>query len=90
MNILLSLTDNLQTFWSYTGFANAEGGHLIMILVGLVFIFFILFVLMNNIWERISIPRTGDFLTSLSSSVSGIPHERPHEPRSLEPLCYVA
>ena len=39
MNILLSLTDNLQTFWSYTGFANAEGGHLIMILVGLVFIF---------------------------------------------------
>lgn len=39
MNILLSLTDNLQTFWSYTGFANAESGHLIMILVGLVFIF---------------------------------------------------
>jgi oxaloacetate decarboxylase beta subunit len=39
MNILLSLTDNLQTFWGYTGFANVETGHLIMILVGLVFIF---------------------------------------------------
>jgi oxaloacetate decarboxylase beta subunit len=39
MNILLSLTDNLQTFWGYTGFANVETGHLIMILVGLLFIF---------------------------------------------------
>lgn len=39
MNTLLSLTDNLRTFWSYTGFYNAEPGHLIMILVGLVFIY---------------------------------------------------
>ncbi|MDI3505182.1 MAG: carboxybiotin decarboxylase [Bacteroidota bacterium] len=39
MNILLSLTDNLQTFWGFTGFANVETGHLIMILVGLLFIF---------------------------------------------------
>jgi sodium ion-translocating decarboxylase beta subunit len=39
MNTLLSLGDNLQTFWGYTGFANAEPGHIIMILVGLVFIF---------------------------------------------------
>lgn len=39
MNILLSLGDNLQTFWSYTGFANAETGHIIMIIVGLIFIF---------------------------------------------------
>ncbi len=39
MNTLLSLTDNLRTFWSYTGFYNAEPGHLIMILIGLVFIY---------------------------------------------------
>lgn len=39
MNTLLSLVDNLQTFWGFTGFSNAEAGHLIMILVGLLFIF---------------------------------------------------
>lgn len=39
MNNLLSLTDNLLTFWEYTGFANAEIGHFIMILFGLVFIY---------------------------------------------------
>lgn len=39
MNTLLSLSDNLQTFWGYTGFANAELGHIVMILVGLLFIF---------------------------------------------------
>ena len=39
MNALLSLSDNLQTFWDYTGFANAEAGHFIMILFGLVFIY---------------------------------------------------
>lgn len=39
MNTLLSLTDNLRTFWSYTGFFNAEAGHIIMILIGLVFIY---------------------------------------------------
>lgn len=39
MNTLLSLADNLRTFWSYTGFFNAEIGHIIMILVGLVFIY---------------------------------------------------
>lgn len=39
MNTLLSLTDNLRTFWSYTGFYNAEPGHFIMILVGLIFIY---------------------------------------------------
>ncbi|HOO95544.1 MAG TPA: sodium ion-translocating decarboxylase subunit beta [Proteiniphilum sp.] len=39
MNTLISLTDNLRTFWSYTGFYNAEPGHLIMILIGLVFIY---------------------------------------------------
>ncbi|NLY23519.1 MAG: sodium ion-translocating decarboxylase subunit beta [Bacteroidales bacterium] len=39
MNTLLSLTDNLRTFWSYTGFYNAEIGHIIMILIGLVFIY---------------------------------------------------
>ncbi len=39
MNTLLSLTDNLRTFWGYTGFANAETGHIVMILVGLFFIY---------------------------------------------------
>lgn len=39
MNTLLSLSDNLQTFWGYTGFANAELGHIVMILIGLLFIF---------------------------------------------------
>ncbi|MEA5128396.1 MAG: sodium ion-translocating decarboxylase subunit beta [Proteiniphilum sp.] len=39
MNTLLSLADNLRTFWGYTGFANAEAGHIIMILIGLVFIY---------------------------------------------------
>ena len=39
MNILLSLSDNLLTFWEYTGFANATLGHLIMIVIGLFFIF---------------------------------------------------
>ncbi|MDD4778704.1 MAG: sodium ion-translocating decarboxylase subunit beta [Fermentimonas sp.] len=39
MNTLLSLADNLQTFWGYTGFHNVESGHIIMILIGLVFIY---------------------------------------------------
>lgn len=33
------LGENLETFYSFTGFANATYQHLIMILVGLVFIF---------------------------------------------------
>ena len=33
------LAENLQTFYSFTGMANATPGHLIMILVGLLFIF---------------------------------------------------
>lgn len=39
MNTLLSLADNLETFWGYTGFNNVESGHIIMILIGLVFIY---------------------------------------------------
>ncbi|CEA16317.1 MAG: sodium ion-translocating decarboxylase subunit beta [Fermentimonas sp.] len=39
MNTLLSLADNLRTFWGYTGFYNVESGHIIMILIGLVFIY---------------------------------------------------
>ncbi len=39
MNTLLSLSDNLRTFWEYTGFANAGTGHIIMILFGLLFIY---------------------------------------------------
>ena len=39
MNTLLSLGENLQTFWGYTGFANAEAGHIVMIFIGLLFIF---------------------------------------------------
>ena len=33
------ITNNLADFWTYTGFANATVGHLVMILVGLVFIY---------------------------------------------------
>lgn len=33
------LVKNLQEFLTYTGFANATGGHLLMILIGLIFIF---------------------------------------------------
>lgn len=39
MNTLLSLADNLRTFWGYTGFYNVESGHIIMILIGLAFIY---------------------------------------------------
>ena len=39
MNILLSLSDNLTTFWEYTGFANSTIGHIAMIVIGLFFIF---------------------------------------------------
>ncbi len=39
MNILLSLSDNLSTFWEFTGFANATVGHLVMIVIGLFFIY---------------------------------------------------
>ncbi len=33
------LTDNLETFLQYTGFANATPGHILMILIGLLFIY---------------------------------------------------
>ena len=33
------LGSNLSDFWTYTGFANATPGHLVMILVGLSFIY---------------------------------------------------
>lgn len=39
MNTLLSLTENLQSFWTNTGFANAEIGHIVMIFFGLLFIY---------------------------------------------------
>ncbi len=39
MNTLLTLGDNLRTFWDYTGMANATVGHIVMILVGLFFIY---------------------------------------------------
>ncbi|MDH8701900.1 sodium ion-translocating decarboxylase beta subunit [Dysgonomonadaceae bacterium PH5-43] len=39
MDFFSFLLDNLATFWTYTGFANVEMGHLVMILVGLFFIF---------------------------------------------------
>ncbi len=39
MNTLLSLSDNLQSFWTNTGFANVELGHLVMIFFGLLFIY---------------------------------------------------
>ena len=33
------LQNNLADFWTYTGFYNATAGHLIMILIGIVFIY---------------------------------------------------
>ncbi len=33
------LTENLRTFFQYTGFANATPGHILMILIGLLFIY---------------------------------------------------
>lgn len=38
-NFLTFLGENMQTFLSFTGFANATWGHITMLLVGLVFIF---------------------------------------------------
>jgi oxaloacetate decarboxylase beta subunit len=39
MNFLSFLGENLQTFWTYTAFANFTFGHVIMLLVGLAFIY---------------------------------------------------
>lgn len=33
------IADNLVEFWDYTGMANATAGHLVMIAIGLVFIY---------------------------------------------------
>ena len=38
-SFLTFLGENMQTFLSYTGFVNATWGHIIMLLIGLVFIF---------------------------------------------------
>ncbi len=34
------IAENMQTFWTFTGFANASGGHLAMIAAGLLFLYF--------------------------------------------------
>ncbi|MDR2894788.1 MAG: sodium ion-translocating decarboxylase subunit beta, partial [Alistipes sp.] len=34
------IAENMQTFWTFTGFHNATPGHLAMIVVGLVFLYF--------------------------------------------------
>ncbi len=39
VSFLSFIGNNLADFWGYTGFANATSGHLIMILVGLFFLF---------------------------------------------------
>lgn len=39
MEFVKFLFQNLETFWSFTGFANATPGHLAMIFVGILFIF---------------------------------------------------
>ena len=60
MNTLLSLTENLQSFWTNTGFANAEIGHIVMIFFAYIVFFksycdtmstyrlYILIILMSN------------------------------------------
>jgi oxaloacetate decarboxylase beta subunit len=39
MDFLSFIGDNLQTFWSYTSFANFTVGHIAMLIVGMVFIY---------------------------------------------------
>jgi oxaloacetate decarboxylase beta subunit len=39
MDFLSFIGDNLQTFWSYTSFANFTTGHIAMIMVGMLFIY---------------------------------------------------
>lgn len=39
MDFLSFLGDNLEIFWSYTGFANFTVGHIAMLIVGMVFIY---------------------------------------------------
>ena len=39
VSFLSFISDNLADFWEYTGFANTTSGHLIMIVVGLFFLF---------------------------------------------------
>lgn len=39
MDFLNFLLDNIKTFWGFTGFANVEMGHLIMICFGILFIY---------------------------------------------------
>ena len=39
MNFFNTISENITQFLSYTGFANAEGGHLIMIVIGLIFLY---------------------------------------------------
>ena len=38
MELIEFLGQNLADFWSYTGFANATPGHIVMLCVGLFFI----------------------------------------------------
>ena len=37
--VLEGALDGLQQFYNYTGFANATGGHLVMIIIGIIFIY---------------------------------------------------
>ena len=39
MDFISFIGENLQTFYSYTGFANMTGGHGLMLIIGLIFIF---------------------------------------------------
>lgn len=38
MDFFSFIGENLQTFWTYTGFANVTAGHMVMIIIGLIFI----------------------------------------------------
>ena len=39
MSFAETISENISTFLSFTGFANATSGHLIMILIGLIFLY---------------------------------------------------
>ena len=39
MGFLSTISENIQQFLSFTGFANATTGHIIMIVIGLLFVY---------------------------------------------------
>ena len=62
------LGNNLADFWTYTGFANATVGHVVMILVGLGFIY----LAVAKEFEPMLLIPIGFFSSSIRSCKSSI------------------